>query len=172
MMATRNAVRAQLERRLAGLLRRAGKIEGDLTQAHDRDSEERATELENDEVLEGLDALTLEEIRQIRTALRNIETGPTGCAQPADGPSIPSVWPPSRARSRALRALYSTFAHEVLAGPDGPVEDMGERHESRLLQRLSRRDVPRIAAGGRNGAELVGDPLQLLHQVRPEAAAS
>src|SRR6187549_2439008 len=51
------------------------------------------------------------------------------------------------------------------AGHDGPVEDMGARHEPGLLQRLSRRDVPRTAAGGRNGAELVSDSLQLLHQV-------
>ena|SRR5678809_1157745 len=95
MMATPNAVRAQLEGRLASLLRRVGKIEGDLTQAHDRDSEERATELENDEVLEGLDAMTLEEIRQIRTALRNIEAGTYGmcsaCGRPIDSERLAAV---------------------------------------------------------------------------------
>src|SRR5207344_1897712 len=75
VVSTRDAVRTQLEGRLANLLRRVGKIEGDLTQAHDRDSQERATEVENDEVLEGLDEMTLEEIRQIRTALKHIESG-------------------------------------------------------------------------------------------------
>ena len=94
-MATRNAVRVQLEGRLASLPRRVGKIEGDLTQAHDRDSEERATELENDEVLEGLDAMTLDEIRQIRTALRNIETGTYGmcaaCGRPIGSERLAAV---------------------------------------------------------------------------------
>lgn len=94
-MSTQDAVRAQLERRLASLLRRVGKIEGDLTQAHDRDSEERATELENDEVLEGLDAMTLDEIRQIRTALRNIETGTYGmcaaCGRPIGSERLAAV---------------------------------------------------------------------------------
>lgn len=94
-MSTRDAVRAQLERRLAGLLRRVGTIEGDLTQAHDRDSEERAIELENDEVLEGLDAMTLGEIRQIRTALRNIETGTYGmcsaCGRPIGSERLAAV---------------------------------------------------------------------------------
>jgi RNA polymerase-binding transcription factor DksA len=94
-MSTRDAVRAQLEGRLATLLRRIGKIEGDLKQEHNRDSEERATELENDEVLEGLDEMTLEEIRQIRTALRNIETGTYGvcsaCGRPIDSERLAAV---------------------------------------------------------------------------------
>jgi len=106
-VSTRHAVRTQLEGRLANLLRRAGKIEGNLKQAHDRDSEERATELKNDKVLEGLDEMTLEEIRQIRTALKHIESGATGCARPAAGRSVPSVWQRPRARSRASRARDS-----------------------------------------------------------------
>jgi len=95
MMSTGDAVRAQLEKRLASLLRRVGKIEGDLTQAHDRDSEERATELENDEVLEGLDAMTLGEIRQIRAALEHIERGSYGicstCGRPIDPERLAAV---------------------------------------------------------------------------------
>ena len=94
-MSTRDAVRAQLEGRLATLLRRVRKIEVDLKQVHDRDSEERATELENDEVLEGLDEMTLEEIRQIRTALRHIEGGAYGmcstCGRPIGAERLAAV---------------------------------------------------------------------------------
>jgi RNA polymerase-binding transcription factor DksA len=45
---------------------------------HDRDWEERATEIENDEVLEGLDAMNLAEARAIREALRRIDRGTYG----------------------------------------------------------------------------------------------
>ena len=65
-----HALRKQLEDRLTRLLHRVGKIEGDLRQTHDPDWTERATALENDEVLEGLDEMTLREIEQIRTALK------------------------------------------------------------------------------------------------------
>jgi RNA polymerase-binding transcription factor DksA len=94
-MLTQDTVRTQLEGRLAELLRRAGKIEGDLKQPHDRDSEERATELENDEVLEGLDEMALEEIRQIRTALKHIEIGSYGmcsaCSRPISAERLAAV---------------------------------------------------------------------------------
>ena len=85
-MPTMDLVRTQLERQLAVLMRRAGKIEGDLKQPHDPDWQERATQLENDEVLEGLDEMTVGEIRQIRGALRRIESGSYGicstCGRP------------------------------------------------------------------------------------------
>ena len=85
-MPTLDLVRTQLERQLAVLMRRAGKIESDLTQPHDPDWQERATQLENDEVLEGLDEMTVGEIRQIRGALRRIESGSYGicstCGRP------------------------------------------------------------------------------------------
>lgn len=94
-MPTADAVRRELEDRLAGLLRRAGKIEGDLQQPHDLDWQERATEVENDEVLEGLDEMTLEEIRQIRTALRQIESGRygicSGCGRPIGAARLAAV---------------------------------------------------------------------------------
>jgi hypothetical protein len=54
-MSKYTVTRKQLQQRHAQLLRRVGKIGGDLRSTHDRDSEERACELENDEVLEGLD---------------------------------------------------------------------------------------------------------------------
>ena len=76
----------QLQERLARLLRRVGRIEGDLRSVRDRDSEERAAELENDDVLEGLDAMTLAEVREIRAALTRIDRGQFGicsaCGRP------------------------------------------------------------------------------------------
>ena len=77
-MATHDAARAQLEHQLARLLERVGKIEGDLRQIHDRDWAEQAIELENDEVLKGLDELTLGEVRRIRAALGRIANGTYG----------------------------------------------------------------------------------------------
>jgi DnaK suppressor protein len=88
-MSTHDAVRAQLQERLDRLLRRVGSIEGDLRQSHDRDWVERASELENEEVLEGLDDMSRTEIRQIRAALGRIESGTYGvcssCGRPIDG---------------------------------------------------------------------------------------
>ena len=85
-MPEHDALRKQLEDRLTRLLHRVGKIEGDLRQTHDPDWTERGTELENDEVLEGLDEMTLREIEQIRTALKRIESGGYGtcsaCGRP------------------------------------------------------------------------------------------
>jgi len=80
-MPKHDALRKQLEERLTRLLHRVRKIEGDLRQTHDPDWTERGTELENDEVLEGLDEMTLREVAQIRAALERIESGSYGtCA--------------------------------------------------------------------------------------------
>ena len=80
-MPEHDALRKQLEDRLTHLQHRVGKIESDLRRTHDPDWTERATELENDEVLGGLDEMTLREIEQIRTALNRIESGRYGtCA--------------------------------------------------------------------------------------------
>jgi DnaK suppressor protein len=85
-MSKHSALGTQLQGRLDQLLRRVGKIEGDLRSPHDRDWQERASQLENDEVLEGLDEITLAEVRQIREALRRIESGSYGicsmCGEP------------------------------------------------------------------------------------------
>ena len=51
-----HAIRSRLERQLSQLLARTGKIESDLRKPGDRDWIERATERENEEVLERLDA--------------------------------------------------------------------------------------------------------------------
>jgi len=80
-MSTHDAVRARLEARLTELAQRAGRIETDLRKLLDRDWEEQAGEVNNDEVLEGLDGMTLAELREIRDALRRIDDGTYGtCA--------------------------------------------------------------------------------------------
>lgn len=94
-MSKYGAIGTQLQERLDQLLRRVGKIEGDLRSTHDRDSQERASELENDEVLEGLDEMSLAEVRQIREALRRIERGHYGscssCGQPISAERLAAV---------------------------------------------------------------------------------
>jgi RNA polymerase-binding transcription factor DksA len=77
-MSKHEAARVRLKNELARLLERVGKIEGDLRQAHDRDWQEQAIELENDEVLEGLDEMTLGHVRRIRAALGRIANGTYG----------------------------------------------------------------------------------------------
>ena len=85
-MSTHTALRTQLQDRLDQLLRRVGTIERDLRSLHDRDWQERASELENDEVLVGLDEIGRAEVLQLREALRRIDSGSYGtcssCGQP------------------------------------------------------------------------------------------
>ena len=70
--------RDKLERRLAELGVRLDKIEHSLDQPKNPDFEDQATERENDEVLEGLGAKGLSEIRKILAALHRIEAGEFG----------------------------------------------------------------------------------------------
>ncbi len=81
-----DSLRGRLEERRTSILRRVGKIEGDLRQPHDRDWTEQASELENDEVLEGLDEMGLAEIRAIGEALRRIQAGTYGFCTECGGP--------------------------------------------------------------------------------------
>ncbi len=75
-------VRADLERRLGVLLARVDRIADDLRQPSDRDWQERAIELENDDVLEGLDGASRAEAAAIRAALRRLDAGTYGqCAR-------------------------------------------------------------------------------------------
>ena len=79
---TQARLRAHLEERLRMLIRRVDAIEEDLRQPNDPDWQEQATERENDEVLEGLDAAGLEEIAQIRASLLRMDEGVYGiCAR-------------------------------------------------------------------------------------------
>ena len=68
-------LRATLQQKLTHLQQRLGKIEQDLRQAPDPDSEERAISRENDEVLERLDNSAREELQLLQEAIRRIDTG-------------------------------------------------------------------------------------------------
>lgn len=70
--------RDQLTQRLAVIETRTEKIDRDLHRLPDADSQERAQQLENDEVLEGLETQGREEIAQIRAALGRIDSGDYG----------------------------------------------------------------------------------------------
>lgn len=87
-MSKNRGLRTRLEARLRDIVQRVDRIDSDLRQSHDRDSAEQAIELENDEVLEGLDELGRAEVHEIRAALRRIEDGSFGfcveCRQPID----------------------------------------------------------------------------------------
>jgi RNA polymerase-binding transcription factor DksA len=78
--------KAALEARLAELDARLHRIDRDLDETPDADFEDRATERENDEVLEELGTSGMEEARQIRAALDRIEQGTYGrcanCGEP------------------------------------------------------------------------------------------
>ncbi|MBM3778045.1 MAG: TraR/DksA family transcriptional regulator [Acidimicrobiia bacterium] len=81
-----DGVRERIEAQVATLARRVGRIEGDLRRTLDRDWTERATEVENDQVLEGLDEMILAELRELRGALRRIEDGTYGICAVCGGP--------------------------------------------------------------------------------------
>lgn len=89
------AIRRRLEERLALLTVRAGKIESDLRKPQNPDWEERATEIENDEVLESLDTTTLEEVQQIQSALERLSAGTYGiclsCRKPVGDQRLQAV---------------------------------------------------------------------------------
>lgn len=75
-------IRKQLEARLEELGERVHDIEDDLRAPADPDFAEQATEAEGDEVLEGLERSSIQEIEHIRSALQRIEDGTYGeCAR-------------------------------------------------------------------------------------------
>jgi DnaK suppressor protein len=71
-------IKAQLERKLSELTARVESIDSDLSVPVNEDWEERATETEGDEVLAGVGSLALNEIEQIKLALRKIDAGTYG----------------------------------------------------------------------------------------------
>ena len=73
-----SAIRAQLEETLRQLTTRVEDIDASLSEPGDEDWEERATDIENDEVLSSLGNLGLQEIQQIRHALHQIDSGAYG----------------------------------------------------------------------------------------------
>ncbi|MEM9011469.1 MAG: TraR/DksA C4-type zinc finger protein [Pseudomonadota bacterium] len=74
-------MRAKLEARLVELGARLEHIEEDLDAPMPKDSEERASEREGDEVLEHLGLQGQAEIRAIKEALRRIEHGEYGACR-------------------------------------------------------------------------------------------
>lgn len=79
-------VREQLSNRLIELEDRIARVERDLRKPGDRDWTERATQLENDEVLEGLSDRIRLEIAQVKSALDRIEQGRYGICSGCGGP--------------------------------------------------------------------------------------
>lgn len=80
-MTEHSSLSAQLRRRLAELTGRVDALEAELGHPLDADSEEQAIDLEDDEVLEGLEQASLDEIAQIKAALARIRDGSYGiCA--------------------------------------------------------------------------------------------
>jgi len=77
-----DAVSRSLEGRLSQLTERVSKIEADLRKPGSDDWQERATEKQNEEVLEHLSATERGEIEDIRAALARIREGNyTRCAR-------------------------------------------------------------------------------------------
>lgn len=73
--------RQQLAERRRYLLRKLEQFEASLDRPRSKDIEDRATETENEEVIEGLGITGLEELRRIDRALSRIDNGTYGlCA--------------------------------------------------------------------------------------------
>jgi DnaK suppressor protein len=81
-----DTMKKRLQERLDVLSKRTEKIQSDLRQPGEKDSQERATEAENDEVLEQLGEVEIAEIEQVRSALTRIEEGSYGSCISCGGP--------------------------------------------------------------------------------------
>ena len=72
----------ELKTRLSELTARLAEIDGELRKPLSADSEERATDLENQDALEGIKNSEIQEVHQIQGALRRIAEGTYGvCVQ-------------------------------------------------------------------------------------------
>lgn len=83
---THNALREQLQTRLAALQARLVSIKKDVTQSHSSDSAEQAQERENDEVVDAIANETDLSIRVIQAALERIENGTYGACEACGEP--------------------------------------------------------------------------------------
>ncbi len=72
------ALKAELEARLAQLQERLANIKKDVTREHSGDSAEQAQERENDEVVDAIGNETAQSIRIIQAALGRIADGTYG----------------------------------------------------------------------------------------------
>ena len=91
-MTAHDEMKQQLLGRLAALERRVDRLSGDLrreTVPLERDFEEQATQLENDEVLDALDDAGRRELVAIRAALARIEAGTYGVCRRCGEPIAP-----------------------------------------------------------------------------------
>lgn len=90
-----NSHEGRLLARRDELTRRLGKIETDLDSTPNPDSEERATERENDEVLEGLGLQGQMELKAIDAALKRLADGTYGtcvrCGNPISAERLEAV---------------------------------------------------------------------------------
>lgn len=77
-MADIKKLRKRLEKRLAELETETRVIDSELREPGDQDTEERAIELETEEVLEGLGNAAVAEIEQIRNALNRMDNDTYG----------------------------------------------------------------------------------------------
>ena len=81
-MATHESISKALRARLSELTGRVTEIDSELRKPLSADSEERATDLENQDALEGIENSEIQEIRQIKEALKRISEGNYGvCAK-------------------------------------------------------------------------------------------
>ncbi|WFU11806.1 TraR/DksA C4-type zinc finger protein (plasmid) [Rhizobium sp. CB3090] len=78
--------RQNLETRRRSIEQRLGAIDNDISQPLDDDSDERAVELENEEVLAQLERSGREELRAIMAALSRIDNGQYGKCVLCDAP--------------------------------------------------------------------------------------
>ncbi len=85
-MTNLDKVRIAFEARINELTVEAKEIDTELRTPDTADSEDRATESEDDEVLEGLGRSAIEEIKEIRAAIKRIDVGTygtcTSCHEP------------------------------------------------------------------------------------------
>jgi RNA polymerase-binding protein DksA len=89
-VASHKKLRRTLSERLDRLRARQQKLDADLRRRQDPDSEERAQEIENDEVLADIEDRDLSEIEQLEDAIRRIDAGTYGeCA--SCGAAIPEA---------------------------------------------------------------------------------
>lgn len=91
----RQQMRDRLTRMRHQILTRTGAVQRDLRRKHDPDSQERATERENDLVLEQLDEDGRRELAQIDAALSRIEAGTygrcEGCGEPIQAGRLEAI---------------------------------------------------------------------------------
>lgn len=78
-------IKALLGEKLRELTARADEIDDDLSQPGDDDWEENAVESADDEVLQSVGDITLDEIRQVKHALAQIEAGNYGLCTACGG---------------------------------------------------------------------------------------